>query len=185
VRATPEPTEASIRKGRQFAVCLRRGSEPVVVGGVTTTQGVRESRTQGKGVYIPTVPRTTATGSNMLHHGEICDQRRQGNGTPVNRVGWNAGCAETCLSGVGSAGRKPTAERQQGAVLRLHGDQFQRGPCPAGDHLHGCAVVSGVSPELSACRRTYGRARGVARPCDRPALGRAVQSSVRRGVSPA
>jgi len=35
-------------------------------------------------------------------------------------VGWNAGCAETCLSGVGSAGQKPTAGRQQGAVLRLH-----------------------------------------------------------------
>ena len=33
-------------------------------------------------------------------------------------VGWSAGCAETCLSGVGGAGRKPTAEMQQGAVLR-------------------------------------------------------------------
>ena len=38
----------------------------------------------------------------------------------TNVVGWNAGCTETCLSGVGSAGRKPTAEKQQGAVLRLH-----------------------------------------------------------------
>lgn len=28
----------------------RGGSGPVVVGGVTTTQGVRESRTQGEGV---------------------------------------------------------------------------------------------------------------------------------------
>jgi len=34
--------------------------------------------------------------------------------------GWNAGCAERRLSGVGGAGRKPTAERQQGAVLRPH-----------------------------------------------------------------
>ena len=33
------------RTGRQ---CLRRGSGPVVVGGVTTTQGVRESRAQGE-----------------------------------------------------------------------------------------------------------------------------------------
>src|SRR5215471_20326580 len=33
---------------------------------------------------------------------------------------WNAGCGESYLSGVGSAGRKPTVERQQGAVLRLH-----------------------------------------------------------------
>ena len=36
----------------------------------------------------------------------------------TNMVGWNAGCAETCLSGAGGAGRKPTAEMQQGAVLR-------------------------------------------------------------------
>ena len=35
------------RTGRQ---CSYQGSGPVVVGGVTTTQGVRESRTQGKGV---------------------------------------------------------------------------------------------------------------------------------------
>jgi len=33
---------------------------------------------------------------------------------------WTAGCGESYLSGAGSAGRKPTAERQQGAVLRLH-----------------------------------------------------------------
>src|SRR5262249_17404795 len=33
---------------------------------------------------------------------------------------WNAGCGESYLSGVGSAGRKPPVERQQGAVLRLH-----------------------------------------------------------------
>jgi hypothetical protein len=38
------------RTGRQ---CLSRGSGPVVVGGVTTTQGVRESLTQGEGVYRP------------------------------------------------------------------------------------------------------------------------------------
>jgi hypothetical protein len=30
--------------------CLNRDSGPVVVGGVTTTQGVRESRIQGEGV---------------------------------------------------------------------------------------------------------------------------------------
>jgi hypothetical protein len=35
---------------------------------------------------------------------------------------WSAGCGESYLSGAGSAGRKPTAERQQGAVLRLHGE---------------------------------------------------------------
>ena len=33
---------------------------------------------------------------------------------------WSAGCGESYLSGAGSVGRKPTAERQQGAVLRLH-----------------------------------------------------------------
>jgi len=38
----------------------------------------------------------------------------------VNMVGWSAGCGKSYLSGAGSAGRKPTAERQQGAVLRLH-----------------------------------------------------------------
>jgi hypothetical protein len=35
------------RTGRQ---CLSRGSGPVVVGGVTTTQGVRENLAQGEGV---------------------------------------------------------------------------------------------------------------------------------------
>ena len=35
------------RTGRQ---CLRRGSGPVVVDGVTTIQGVRENLAQGKGV---------------------------------------------------------------------------------------------------------------------------------------
>jgi hypothetical protein len=33
---------------------------------------------------------------------------------------WSAGCGESYLSGAGSAERKPTAERQQGAALRLH-----------------------------------------------------------------
>src|SRR5712691_6796565 len=51
----------------------------------------------------------------------------------TNAVGWNAGCTETCLSGVGSAGRKPTAEKQQGAVLRLHAVQ-----CP---HCHSEQIV--------------------------------------------
>jgi predicted RNA-binding Zn-ribbon protein involved in translation (DUF1610 family) len=51
----------------------------------------------------------------------------------TNVVGWNAGCTETCLSGVGSAGRKPTAEKQQGAVLRLHAVQ-----CP---HCHSEQIV--------------------------------------------
>ena len=38
----------------------------------------------------------------------------------MKRYGWSAGCTERYLSGAGSAGRKPTAERRQGAVLRLH-----------------------------------------------------------------
>jgi hypothetical protein len=64
-----------------------------------------------------------------VHHGNF-------NGE-ANTVGWNAGCAETCLSGVGSAGWKPPAETQQGAVLRL---QWQRGhPAAAGRAVTGCA----------------------------------------------
>jgi hypothetical protein len=51
--------------------CWNRGSGPVIVVGVTSHQGVRESRTQGKGGYIPTVPRTTATDSTRLDHGVI------------------------------------------------------------------------------------------------------------------
>ena len=39
--------EKGRRTGRQ---CLSRGSGPVVVGGVTPTQGARESRAQGEGV---------------------------------------------------------------------------------------------------------------------------------------
>src|SRR4029450_9513956 len=50
LRATPEPSVApwyqGRRRGRQ---CPRRGSGPVVVVGVTSHQGVRESRAQGKG----------------------------------------------------------------------------------------------------------------------------------------
>jgi hypothetical protein len=55
-------------------------------------------------------------------------------GKDNNMVGWNAGCAERCLSGVGSAGRRPPAEKQQGAVLRLHdepGSLGGRGGNPA------------------------------------------------------
>jgi hypothetical protein len=70
-----------IRDRQTGCQCATRGSGPVVVGGVTTTQGVQESWTQGKGVYTPTVPRTNATDSNMLYHGVHRDQRRRGNGT--------------------------------------------------------------------------------------------------------
>jgi hypothetical protein len=49
VRATPEPPLAPWEQGRRIGrQCHRRGSGPVVVGGVTTTQGIRESRIQGK-----------------------------------------------------------------------------------------------------------------------------------------
>src|SRR5438046_1754004 len=79
----------------------------------------------------------------------------------------------------------PAKMIQDAAKESDDGDQFQRGPFPAGDHSHGCAVVSGVSPELSACRRTYGRAWGAHRPRDHPALGREIQSPAGRSVSPA
>ena len=81
VRATPEPPRLPTKGRRIGRQCQRRGSGPVVLVGVTPHQGDRESRPQGEGVYRPTVPRTTVTGSNMLHHGAICDQRHQGNGT--------------------------------------------------------------------------------------------------------
>jgi hypothetical protein len=42
---------------------------------------------------------------------------------------WSAGCGESYLSGVGSAGRKPPAVRQQGAVLRLQIQPYRRPPC--------------------------------------------------------
>src|SRR5262249_31095449 len=41
-------------------------------------------------------------------------------GKDSTMVGWSAGCGESYLSSAGSAGRKPTVERQQGADLRLH-----------------------------------------------------------------
>ena len=37
-----------------------------------------------------------------------------------NNIRWSAGYAETCLSGVGSARGKPTIERWQGVLVRLH-----------------------------------------------------------------
>jgi hypothetical protein len=48
VRATPEPPRFPRQGRRRTRQCQRRSSGPVVVGGVTTTQGVRESRTQGE-----------------------------------------------------------------------------------------------------------------------------------------
>src|SRR5262245_50493082 len=75
VRVTSEPPRFPAKGrwvGHQYQ---RRDSGPVVVDGVTPIQGVRESRTQGKGVYIPTGSTDTVTGSNMLHHGVIRDQR--------------------------------------------------------------------------------------------------------------
>src|SRR5215510_15108836 len=60
---------------------------------------------------------------------------------------WSAGCGESYLSGVGSAGRKPTAEKQQGAVPRLqpvlclycHSDQvIKGGKTKAGQQRYKC-----------------------------------------------
>jgi hypothetical protein len=72
---------------------------------VTPAQGGREKLPQGEGVYRPTVPHTTATGSNMLHHGGLpCSTSpRKWNTCKSNMVGWTAGCAETCLSGAGES----------------------------------------------------------------------------------
>jgi hypothetical protein len=42
----------SLRGRRADRQCLYWGSEAVVVGGFTTTQGERENRSQGKGPYI-------------------------------------------------------------------------------------------------------------------------------------
>ena len=50
VRATPEPPRLPGKGRRTGRQCQKRGSGPVVVGGVTTTQGVRENLAQGEGV---------------------------------------------------------------------------------------------------------------------------------------
>src|SRR2546428_14149873 len=64
-----------------------------------------------------------------------------------------------------------------------HGGELQGGPFPQGYHPDGCALVCGVSLELSACRRTDGGARGIRRPRDHSALDREIQSTVGSGVS--
>lgn len=52
-------TERSFLRGRLAdGQCYARGSESVVVGGVTTTQGERESRSQGKGTQTQPVSHT-------------------------------------------------------------------------------------------------------------------------------
>src|ERR1700674_612031 len=66
------------RTERQWCI---RGSGPVVVGGVTTTQGDGESRIHGAGVYRPAASRISEPDSNMLS-----ERRRE-----VKRYGWNAG----------------------------------------------------------------------------------------------
>src|SRR5262249_47032699 len=63
------------------------------------------------------------------------------------------------------------------------GDQLQRGPFSPRHHSHGRALVCSLPFELSACRRADGGAWGPDRPRDDPALGREIQSPVRRGVS--
>src|SRR5215471_632328 len=63
------------------------------------------------------------------------------------------------------------------------GGELQGGPFSPGHHSDGRALVSGVSLELSACRRANGRTRGAGRPRDYPALGREIQSPTGRGVS--
>src|ERR1043166_3454361 len=55
------------------------------------------------------------------------------------------------------------------------GDQLQRGPFSTIHYSDGRALVSGVSLELSPCRRIDGRAWGADRPCDHPTLGREIQ----------
>jgi hypothetical protein len=71
VRATPEPQRASLVDRWRGHQCSQGGSGPVVAVGVTSHQGVRESRTQDKGGYTPTVPDTTVTASTRLDHGAI------------------------------------------------------------------------------------------------------------------
>src|SRR5215471_20159848 len=65
------------------------------------------------------------------------------------------------------------------------GGELQGGPFSTGHYSDGHALVSGVSLELSACRRADGRTRGAGRPRDYPALGREIQSPTGRGVPPA
>ena len=49
VRATPEPPRLPAKGRRRGRQCQRRDSGPVVLDGVTSVQGVRESRMQGEG----------------------------------------------------------------------------------------------------------------------------------------
>ena len=137
MRATPEPPRLPT-KGRQIGrQCQRRGSGPVVLVGVTPHQGDRESRPQGEGVYRPTVPRTTVTGSNMLHHGAICDQRHYGNGTFAHTGSSESGYALSTTLGEDhhrrmaepSLGRDTAQQRKSDAGHRQD-DRRRRRPAP-------------------------------------------------------
>lgn len=60
--------EAATLRGRLAdSQCYCWGSESVVVGGVTTTQGERESRSQGKGTQTQSVSQNSETYSSRLY----------------------------------------------------------------------------------------------------------------------
>jgi hypothetical protein len=56
--------------------CLYRDSEAVVVGGVTTTRGERESRSQGKGPYITRRDTTLSCGRTRRRNMEAIYAQR-------------------------------------------------------------------------------------------------------------
>src|SRR5262245_52526307 len=107
------------RVGRQDANAVGWGSEVVIVVGVTSHQGARESRAQGEGPQnsmFQVNPRQAAVGRiTKPISKELPDEQCRGrNGTPVQKKSRqdrvrNAGCAETRSPGVGRAGRKRAA----------------------------------------------------------------------------
>src|SRR5215813_9515957 len=106
------------RVGRQDANAVGWGSEVVIVVGITSHQGVRESRTQGEGPQnsmFQVNPRQAAVGRiTKPISKELSDEQcRKRNGTPEQKSRQdrvrNAGCAETRPPGVGRAGRKRAA----------------------------------------------------------------------------
>jgi hypothetical protein len=68
-------------------------------------------------------------------------------------VGWNAGCAERCLSGVGRARRKPTVARQHGAFVLLHSNVHPDHYQTAGRSRPGEDIVQEIETQKYAQSR--------------------------------
>jgi len=102
LRATPEPAGTPARGGGQVAHVTTGAAGPSYSTASRPSREPGKAWHRGKGPRDQTLQWTLARTALGGHNGTADPQP----------YGWNAGCADTCLSGVGRARGKPTPSRR-------------------------------------------------------------------------